>query len=142
MLTYVLNMLLLLLNIYIIYFKLYIMYFTLNYTHNLKSSTYIYIYIHTHTYIYIKMYTLNVNMKNDSLRWLSKAGPLRSAQATEVAELQRQFLRAYIFIQEVGLFPSPLCTGLTRRELVSQEFWHRLSDSQEEQALSRDSKNI
>jgi hypothetical protein len=51
-------------------------------------------------------------------------------------------LQAYICSQEVGLFHRPLCTGLARRELVSQECWQRLTDSQEEQAPARDSKNI
>jgi hypothetical protein len=51
-------------------------------------------------------------------------------------------LWAYICTQEVGLFHSPLCTGLARREMVFQECWHRLTDSQEEQALARDSKDI
>jgi hypothetical protein len=51
-------------------------------------------------------------------------------------------LWAYICIQEMGLILSLLCTGLARRELVSQECLHRLTDSLEEQAPVRDRKNI
>jgi hypothetical protein len=51
-------------------------------------------------------------------------------------------LPASICTQEVGLFHSPLCTGLARRELVSQKCWHRLTDSKKEQAPARDSKSI
>jgi hypothetical protein len=65
-----------------------------------------------------------------SLWCLSKAGPLRSAQAAEAAGTAS--FGAYICSQDVGLFCNPLCTGLARRELVSQECWHTLSDSQEE----------
>jgi hypothetical protein len=65
------------------------------------------------------MYTLNVNMKNDSLRWLSKAGPLRSAQATEAEKLLEQGPTVLLCTWEMGLFRSPLYTGLVGRELVS-----------------------
>jgi hypothetical protein len=51
-------------------------------------------------------------------------------------------LLAYIYTQKVGLFCSSVCTCLARRELVSQECLHRLTDSQKEQVQARDNKNI
>ena len=59
---------------------------------------------------------------------------LRSSRATGTG--------FYICTQSVELILSPLCTGLDRRELVSQELWQRLTDSQEEKAPARDRKNI
>jgi hypothetical protein len=77
-----------------------------------------------------------------SLLWLSKAGPLRKAQATEAAQQLGRVLQVYICTQEMGLFHNPMCTDLARRELVSQGCWHRLTDSLEEQDPGRDNKNI
>jgi hypothetical protein len=77
-----------------------------------------------------------------SLRWLSRAGPLRSSQATEAAE---QLVQGH-----TGLHLHP-GGGAVRehsvhlscwRELVSQECCHRLTNSQEEQAPARDRENI
>jgi hypothetical protein len=59
-----------------------------------------------------------------------------------VAEQLGRILQTYISTQEVGQLHSPLCTSLARRELVSQECRHRLTDSQEEKVLARDGKNI
>ena len=41
---------------------------------------------------------------------------------------------------ELGLLHSPLCTGPTRRELGSREFWHRLTGPQEVQAPVRNTE--
>ena len=61
-----------------------------------------------------------------SLWCLSKAGPLRRLQTTEL--LQQD---------PTGLHLQPE-TGLASRELVFQDFWHRLTDSREEQAQAAD----
>ena len=41
---------------------------------------------------------------------------------------------------ELGLLHSPLITGLTRIELGSREFWHRLTGLQEVQAPVRNTE--
>ena len=56
---------------------------------------------------------------------------LRDSRAHRLQKQQSSWdrvLPAPIWTQEVGLFHSPLYTGLARRELVSQECWHRLKE--------------
>jgi hypothetical protein len=86
---------------------------------------------------------IKMETKNFFLQWLSKAGPLTGAHRLQKQQTSwDRVLQAYIWTQEVGLILSPLCTGLARRELVSQECSPRLLDPQERQAPARDSKNI
>ena len=68
---------------------------------------------HTHNPERNRSRTQEIFLSGDSLRRVH-SGVHRSQKLPRL-------LRAYIYTQEVGLFPSPLCTGLTMRELISQE---------------------
>jgi hypothetical protein len=52
------------------------------------------------------------------------------------------FFQSAFCTHELRLFQSPLYPNSIRRELVSQECWHRLTDPLEGQSPARDSKNI
>jgi hypothetical protein len=68
-------------------------------------------------------------------------GTARCSQATEVA-VQLGLGPSCLHLHSGGrLFHSPMCTGLIRKELDSQECWNRLTGPQEGQPQARDSKS-
>ena len=67
-------------------------------------------------------------------------GTSRRAQGIPVVEQLGQRSLGYHLHQGARLLHSLLCTDPTRRELISQEYEHRLTGPQEIQAPSRDSK--
>ena len=74
---------------------------------------------------------------SDCLRWDKPGEP----KVQEQWSCWYRVLLATICTQELGLFHSILCRDPAMGELVSQEYWHRLTDPQEGQVQVRDKKS-